>query len=264
MNLDLKGKKAFVCGSTQGIGRAAAIEIALLGADVTLIARNEPRLKTVQEVLDVSQGQSHDYIIADFSEPEQLQERLVSYCQMQKLHEAHILINNTGGPAGGPIYEADIDEFRQAYDKHLICNHLLVQTLVPLMKQAQYGRIVNVISTSVKEPIQGLGVSNTTRWAVASWAKTMSVELAPHQITMNNVLPGFTKTARLDSLIEKSALQTGRSIEEVEKAMIDSVPSKRFGTAEEVGAAIAFLTTPVAAYINGTNMIVDGGRTRSL
>lgn len=264
MNLDLTGKKAFVCGSTQGIGRAAAIEIALLGANVTLIARNEPRLRTVQEILDTSKGQAHDYIIADFGEPQALQDKLLQYCQSHKLYEAHILINNTGGPAGGPIYEADIDEFKQAYEKHLVCNHLLVQTLVPLMKKAQYGRIVNVISTSVKEPIMGLGVSNTTRWAVASWAKTLSVELAPHQITVNNVLPGFTKTARLDSLIEKRALQSGKSIEEVETAMMNSVPSQRFGKAEEVGTAIAFLTTPSAAYINGTNITVDGGRTKSL
>ncbi len=264
MNLDLSHKKAFICGSSQGIGKAVAEEIALLGANITLIARNEPRLKTVQEVLDTSKGQTHDYIVVDFSNPQQVKEKVVQYCQAHSLQEAHILVNNTGGPAGGPIFDADTDEFRQAYEMHLLVNHLLVQTLVPLMKQAQYGRIINIISTSVKEPIEGLGVSNTTRWAVASWAKTLSVELAPFGITVNNLLPGFTKTARLDSLMESRAIKSGKSLEEIEKSFMNSVPAGRFGQPEEQGAAVAFLASPAAAYITGINLTVDGGRTKSL
>ena len=264
MNLDLTGKKAFVCGSSQGIGRAAAIELALLGANITLIARNEPRLKTVQEILDTSKGQNHDFILADFTDPENLQNQLVQYGQQHNLHEAHILINNTGGPPGGKIIDANPDEFKQAYSNHLICNHLLVQALTPLMKQANYGRIINVISTSVKEPIPGLGVSNTTRWAVASWAKTLSGELGQFGITVNNVLPGFTKTARLESIMEHRASKSGKSSEEIEQQFLQTVPAGRFGDAEEVGAAIAFLASPAAGYINGVNLTVDGGRTKSL
>lgn len=264
MNLNLKEKIAFICGSTQGIGKSAALEIALLGANVVLIGRNEPRLKTAFELLDTSQGQKHAYLIADFNDPENLQRTVLAYCQQQNFHEAHILVNNTGGPPGGPIFDADIEEFKQAYSNHLICNHLLVQTLVPLMKQAQYGRIINIISTSVKEPIDGLGVSNTTRWAVASWAKTLANELGQFGITVNNVLPGFTKTARLDSLIEGRALKAGKSVAEMEQEMMSSIPARRFGKAEELGAAIAFLASPAASYINGINLVVDGGRTKSL
>ena len=264
MNLDLTGKKALVAGSTQGIGKAAAMELALLGANVTLVARNEPRLKTVQELLDTSKGQVHDYIIADFAEPEILQKKILLYCQEKRLSEFHILVNNTGGPQGGNIYDASIEEFKQAYSQHLICNHLLVQILVPLMKQAGYGRIINVISTSVKEPIDGLGVSNTTRWAVASWAKTLAGELGQYGITVNNVLPGFTKTARLDSIINSQSAKSGKDADVIEKSMLSTVPARRFASADEIGAAVAFLASPAASYINGINLPVDGGRTKSL
>ncbi|MCU0443330.1 MAG: SDR family oxidoreductase [Microscillaceae bacterium] len=264
MNLDLTEKRALVCGSTQGIGKAAAIELALLGANVTLMARNEPRLQTVKELLDTSQGQQHDYIVADFTQPEEVKNQVLKYCQQNKINEWHILVNNTGGPAGGSAFEADVEEFKQAYSNHLIVNHLLVQTLVPLMKQAGYGRIINVISTSVKEPIMGLGVSNTTRWAVASWAKTLSVELGGFGITVNNLLPGYTRTARLDTIFTTNAQKSGKTIEQIEQEVLATVPAKRFGTSEEQGAAIAFLASPAAAYINGVNLVVDGGRTKSL
>lgn len=264
MNLDLTGKKALVCGSTQGIGKAAALELALLGADIVLIARNEPRLNTVLEQLDTSKGQKHSYLIADFTQPEQVRERVLGYCQAEKLHTFHILINNTGGPAGGAILEADTDDFQKTFQNHLLCNHLLVQTLVPLMKQANYGRIINVISTSVKEPLEGLGVSNTIRWAVASWAKTLAGELGAYGITVNNVLPGFTQTARLNAIIDARVQKTGKSQAEVEAEMLNTVPAKRFGQPEELGAMIAFLASPAAGYINGTNIVIDGGRTKSL
>ncbi|MEO1652092.1 MAG: SDR family oxidoreductase [Bacteroidota bacterium] len=264
IQLDLKNKLAFVGGSTQGIGKAAALELAARGANVVLIARNEPRLLTSRESLDTSQGQTHAYIIADHSEPEQVQERVLQYCQQEKLKEAHILINNSGGPAPGAIFDADPDDFRMAYEQHLIVNQLLVQTLTPLMKQAQYGRIINIISTSVKEPIAGLGVSNTTRWAVAAWAKTLAQELAPFGITVNNILPGFIKTGRLDSLIENRAQKAGVSREEMEQQLISMVPAGRLGETNEIGAAIAFLASPAASYINGINLPVDGGKTRNL
>lgn len=260
MNLDLTGKHALVCGSTQGIGKAAAMELAALGADVTLVARNEGRLKNA--VADLPGKGKHDYFIADFSNPEQLRTALGKYLLKEKT--IHILVNNTGGPPGGAITEATAEEFTTAFSNHLLCNHLLVQSLLPGMKNAKYGRIINIISTSVKQPLRGLGVSNTIRAAVANWAKTLSFELGQFGITVNNILPGYTSTQRLESILESKAVKSGITKELVEKEMLIEIPAGRFGKAEEVAAAIAFLASPAAAYINGINLPVDGGRTGNL
>ncbi|KAA5544190.1 SDR family oxidoreductase [Adhaeribacter rhizoryzae] len=262
MDLNLHQKQAIVCGSTQGIGKATAVELALLGASVTLVARNEEKLKATVAELDTSQGQQHDYIVADFTQPEILAEKIQQYVQQKTA--VHILVNNTGGPAGGPILEAKLEEFTAAFASHLICNHILVQAVVPLMKPANYGRIINIISTSVKQPLPGLGVSNTTRGAVANWAKTLSFELAPFNITVNNVLPGATITGRHTSLIQARAEKSGKSVAEIEADMLKNIPAGRFGESKEVAAAAAFLATPAAAYINGVSMQVDGGRVSSL
>jgi 3-oxoacyl-[acyl-carrier protein] reductase len=258
MDLNLRAKQAIVCGSTQGIGQASALELALLGASVTLIARNEERLQQTLALLDTSQGQQHDYLVADFSRPDTVEEKIRAYVAQPRA--VHILVNNTGGPAGGPILDATPDEFRQAFSSHLVCNHLLAQAVVPGMKQARYGRIINIISTSVKQPLPGLGVSNTTRGAVANWAKTLSYELAEFGITVNNVLPGATVTGRHTSLIEARAQKTGQSIADIEAGMLQAIPAARFGEPKEVAAAVAFLATPAAAYINGVSIQVDGGR----
>ena len=259
MDLNLKGKNAIVCGSTQGIGEAAAIELAKLGANITLIARNEGKLLSVLNDLDKSQGQVHSFLSIDFSNSEVLKEEVASLKD-----EYHILINNTGGPAGGPIADAKTTSFEDAFRMHLINNQILVQQVVKGMKSAGYGRIVNIISTSVKAPIPGLGVSNTIRAAVANWAKTLSIELGGYAITVNNVLPGFTNTNRLKSIISNRAEVQGKSKEEIEKAMKSQVPAARFGEANEIANAVAFLCTPAASYINGINVPVDGGRTKSL
>lgn len=261
MNLNLTGKQAVVCGSTQGIGKAAAHELALLGAHVTLIARNETKLKEGVQELNKLGDVQHDYIVADFSNPEEVEECIHHYASK---NTAHILVNNTGGPPAGPAIEAEVSAFTKAFQNHLVCNHLLTQALVPGMKQAQYGRIINIISTSVKVPIRGLGVSNTIRGAVASWAKTLASELAPFGITVNNVLPGTTMTARLDSIIQSTAEKNGISYQEAKARMIAEVPAGRISEPHEVAAAIAFLATPAAAYITGINVPVDGGRTGSL
>jgi 3-oxoacyl-[acyl-carrier protein] reductase len=260
MNLDLTGKHALVCGSTQGIGKAAAMELAAAGANITLIARNEPRLKNA--VADLPGPGKHDYLIADFSNPQQLREVVGKYMQKEKTF--HILVNNTGGPPGGPITEAKPEEFTDAFSNHLLCNHILVQAVLPGMKAAGYGRIINVISTSVKAPLKGLGVSNTIRAAVANWAKTLSFEVAKFGITVNNVLPGATATQRLDSILENKSNKTGISKADAEKEMLHEIPAGRFAAPEEVAAAIAFLASPAAAYINGINLPVDGGRTGNL
>lgn len=262
MNLDLTNKRAIVCGSTQGIGKAAAIELAQMGASVTLVARNEESLRKVKGELDASKGQQHDYLCADFSQPNDLKTNIETH--IQRTGPAHILVNNTGGPPGGPITNARIDEFTQAFSNHLLCNHILVQALLDGMKNEKYGRIINVISTSVKQPLRGLGVSNTIRAAVANWAKTLSLEVAPYGITVNNVLPGATSTARLSTLIDAKSKKTGHSIDALEKEMLAEIPAGRFADPSEIAAAIAFLASPAAAYINGINVPVDGGRTGCL
>jgi 3-oxoacyl-[acyl-carrier protein] reductase len=263
MNLSLNGKKAFVCGSTQGIGKAAALELAALGAGVVLVARNEDALKSVVNELDTSAGQKHGYIAADFSDPEGLKAKVTDYLAAN-IAPVHILVNNTGGPAAGRAIDADPQQFIDTFRNHLVCNHILAQALVPGMKAEKYGRIINVISTSVKQPIPGLGVSNTIRGAVASWAKTLAGELGEFGITVNNVLPGSTVTGRLQSIIENKAKKAGVSVAEIEAQMRAEIPAARFGTAEEIANGIAFLASPAASYINGINLPVDGGRTNSL
>jgi len=263
MDINLEGKKAFVCGSTQGIGKAAAIELAKLGATIVLLARNEESLRQVKDELDTSKSRQHDYIAADFSEPETLQSKVGEHLEKNP-SPVHILVNNTGGPPAGKAIDADLQEFISAFQNHLICNQILVQSLIEGMKSEKYGRIINVISTSVKQPIPNLGVSNTIRGAVASWAKTLAGELGEFGITVNNVLPGFTKTRRLQSIIENKARKTGDSIEKIEREMQAETPAKRFAESYEIANAIAFLASPAASYISGVNLPVDGGRTGCL
>jgi 3-oxoacyl-[acyl-carrier protein] reductase len=261
MNLSLEGKMAIVCGSTQGIGLAIAKELALLGANCTLIARNEEALKSAINDLDNTLLQQHGYLVADFSKPDTLRTIVQTHVND---HSVHILVNNTGGPPGGPITEASDQEFLNAFNQHLICNHILTKAVIPSMKKEGYGRIINIISTSVKIPLRNLGVSNTIRAAVASWSKTMSLELGEFNITVNNVLPGFTRTQRLDSIVSNAASSKKRSKEEIEKEMELEVPLKRFGDVSEIAAVAAFLASPAASYVNGVSVAVDGGRTGSI
>jgi 3-oxoacyl-[acyl-carrier protein] reductase len=262
MDLSLEGKHAFVCGSTQGIGKATALALASLGAKITLLARNEEQLiNVVRELERVSSG-NHDYICVDFSKPQELKSKVDSY--ISKNNPIHILINNTGGPPGGAITEAKTEEFIAAFNNHLICNHILVQAVLSGMKSAGYGRIINVISTSAKQPIKGLGVSNTIRAAVANWSKTLSFEVAKFGITVNNVLPGATTTHRQQTLFEAKAKLKNTSVEEIEKESLREIPARRFAQPEEIADAIAFLASPAAGYINGINLPVDGGRTGNL
>ncbi|MFM7710130.1 MAG: SDR family oxidoreductase [Ferruginibacter sp.] len=262
MNLDLNGKTALVCGSTQGLGLASAIELALLGANIVLMARNETSLQAALQQLDTRHNQQHQYLVADFSDNASVQNAIQAY--ISKGNTIHILINNTGGPAGGKAIDANSSEFITAFQAHLINNHQLSQAVVPGMKAAGFGRIINIISTSVKQPIAGLGVSNTIRAAVANWSKTLATELGPFGITVNNVLPGFTATVRADYVIKKKAADSGKTEDEVMKELVAEIPAKRIGQPNEFGAAVAFLCSPAAAYINGINLPVDGGRTGCL
>ncbi len=262
MDLNLKNKVAVVCGSTQGIGKATALELSQLGAELVLVARNEDKLKSVIKELDTKNGQKHSYIIADFSKPIELEKTLQKW--VAEGNKVNILVNNTGGPKGGPIREAHTSEFIDTFNQHLICNHILVQNLYPLMQKEGYGRIINVISTSVKQPLNNLGVSNTIRGAVASWSKTLANELGEFNITVNNVLPGATNTDRLQTLAKIKSDKVNKSVDTIFEGMASESPMNRIAEPEEIASAIAFLASPAAGYINGINVPVDGGRTKSL
>jgi 3-oxoacyl-[acyl-carrier protein] reductase len=260
MELHLKKKNALVCGSTQGIGKATAMALAHEGANVTLVARNRDKLKAV--LAELPNNENHSLIVADFSNPRDLQEQVIKF--IEKKHGFHILINNTGGPRSGDILNASLEEFENAFTQHLKCNHVLAQATIPFMKEEGYGRIINIISTSVKEPIPGLGVSNTIRGAVGNWSKTLSIELGAFGITVNNVLPGFTETERLNEIIQIKANGAGTSFEEMSDIMKNYTPAKRFAKPEETANVITFLASKAASYVNGINVPVDGGRTKSL
>ncbi len=262
MQLDLTDRHALVCGASQGIGRACAIELAALGASVTLLARSPDALQALAAALPRQHaGQRHDWRSVDMLDTAALAREAAGIAAARPVQ---ILVNNTGGPPGGLAHAAEPAAFESAFRQHLLAGQALLQALLPGMRDSRYGRIVNVISTSVKEPIAGLGVSNTVRAAVAGWAKTLAGELAADGITVNNVLPGYTRTARLDGLIAATAARTGQSAEAVAGEMLAGVPARRFGEAAEVAAVIAFLCTPAAAYVNGVSIAVDGGRTRAL
>lgn len=253
----LLGRKALVCGASEGIGLASARALAALGADVTLLARREDALRAALATLDDSHGQAHALLVADL---------LDLHAVLPAIADAGygILVNNSAGPAGGALRSADEAQLLTVFRQHVIGAQQLLQAVLPGMRAARWGRIVNVISTSVKEPIPMLGVSNTIRGAMASWAKTLATELAADGITVNNVLPGYTRTQRLQQILRDRAAATGKSEAAVAEAMLASVPAARFAEAEEIAHAVAFLCQPMSGYINGVNLPVDGGRTKSL
>lgn len=259
MNLNLKGKIALVGGASQGIGQAAAEELAALGARVILLSRSKDKLEQVAKGLS---GSGHKILALDVSDRATLKSE-VSHL-LQEVGPIEILVCNTGGPKSGPIVNAAEEEFIAAFQNHVLVNNLLVQLLLPGMKERGYGRIVNVISTSVKIPIPGLGVSNTIRAAVANWAKSLSLEVASFGVTVNNVLPGYTETPRLDVIRKATADRLHSSEQAVSEDWLKATPAGRFGKPSEIAAGVAFLCSPAAAFINGINLPIDGGRTGSL
>ena len=262
MNQPLAGRHALVCGASEGIGRATAFALAKLGASVTALSRRQDRLdELVADLAIVSPGQSHQSLAADVTDADVLAMRVRALADSSPVH---ILVNNTAGPAGGTAHGADPSAYLAVFQQHLIANQILLQSVLPGMRSAAFGRIVNIISTSVKEPIANLGVSNTVRGAVASWAKTLASELGGFGITVNNVLPGYTRTQRLDQILAERSASTGKSTDDIASTMLATVPAGRFAQPEEIAAAVAFLCSPEAGYINGINLPVDGGRTRSL
>lgn len=262
MDLSLNGRRALVCGSSQGIGRAVAQELAHNGASVTLIARNPEMLIEALASLSVHAEQHHHAIAVDMSNEAELLTHVKN--SVDEHGAIHILVNNTSGPPSGSLVESTVESLKQAFENHVLVAHQLTKLLLPGMTAAAYGRIINIISTSVKQPIEGLGVSNTIRGAMASWSKTMANEVGGLGITVNNVLPGATETDRLTAIIARNATNQGRTEDDVRRAMQSEIPVGRFARAEEIANAVGFLASPAASYINGTSILVDGGRTRSL
>ncbi|SVA62979.1 uncharacterized protein METZ01_LOCUS115833 [marine metagenome] len=255
MSLSLSGKRAVVCGSTDGIGKATAYKLAEQGAEIILVARNPKKLDKTLHDLPVKNDQNHNMICADFNLPEELEKHISELSDF-----VHILVNNSGGPPGGPLVEAKKEEFRLAFERHVICNQILAKAFVPCMKELGFGRIINIISTSVKQVIPGLGVSNTTRGAVANWARTLALELGQFGITVNNILPGYTDTGRLQSLAETRAKEQGVTVDDIRAGWVKSVPLARIGKPDEIASAVSFLASDAAGYINGADIPVDGGR----
>lgn len=262
MDLNLAGKRALVGGASQGLGAACAWQLATQGAEVIVLARSEDKLAELVRQLPATGGQKHSYICADSADIPHLTTEVQA--QLEEGGAISIWVNNTGGPAPGPAHLASPQEFAHAFSQHLPGSQAILQLLLPGMRELGYGRIINVLSTSVKTPLPNLGVSNSIRAAMANWAKTLSRELAVDGITVNNVLPGLTRTARLASLVAHSAQATGKTELEIEDKLLMEVPARRFAEPEEFANAVGFLASPAAAYINGTNLPVDGGATASL
>lgn len=258
--LSLKGKRALVCGGSKGLGFASAKAIASLGAEVILLSRKRENLEIALASLP---GSGHSVIEADLSKVESLIQALDRNAALLS-RPVHILVNNSGGPPGGPIIEATVDDFRAPFESHLLCSHALVQRMLPCMISEKYGRVLNIISTSVKQPIPGLGVSNSIRGAMAGWAKTLSIEVAKHGVTVNNILPGATTTERLSEIVQAKSLKLGLSLSVVEEEMRKEIPMGRFGEPDEFGAVVAFLASPAASYVSGVSIPVDGGRTGAI
>ena len=254
-------RHALVCGASEGIGRATAFALAGAGLSVTVLSRRMERLRELVSELPASDGQVHGCVATDANDSAGLASAVAALCAKRPVQ---VLVNNTAGPPGGPAHAAPIDQDQAVFRQQIVANQILVQAVLPGMREAGFGRIVNIISTSVKEPIANLGVSNTVRGAVASWAKTLASELGGQGITVNNVLPGYTRTQRLEQILDERAAASGKSREDIAAAMLATVPAARFAEPAEIAAAVAFLCSPEAGYINGINLPVDGGRTRSL
>jgi 3-oxoacyl-[acyl-carrier protein] reductase len=261
---NLKGRSALVCGGSKGIGFASAIYLAEMGAKVTILARNESDLQEAVTALPNPNPEiKHSFIACDTNNIEELKSKIIA--KQSELGQPYlILVNNSGGPPAGPISSARNEDFQAAFHQHLIVNHTISLLLIPGMKENHFGRIINVISTSVKQPLPNLGVSNTIRAAVANWSKTMANELAKDGITVNNVLPGATETDRLATIIQNKAAKTGNDLESVTAEMLHEIPAGRFGQPREIAAAVGFLASTESSYITGINIPVDGGRTGNL
>jgi 3-oxoacyl-[acyl-carrier protein] reductase len=256
----LAGRYALVCGASSGIGRASALALAAAGAELTVLARRADRLETLLPELLAAGAPRAAGLVQDLDDRDALG---VALDQLVAEHPVHVVVHNTGGPPGGPLIEVGEAELLHYFARHVASAQLLVKKTLPGMVEAGYGRFIQIVSTSVREPIPGLGLSNTIRAAMGGWAKSLSQELPPG-ITINSVLPGFTNTERLDSLASSRASTSGQTAESIREAWVQQVPEARIAEPDEPAALVAFLASPAAGYIRGTAIAVDGGRMRSI
>jgi 3-oxoacyl-[acyl-carrier protein] reductase len=259
--IDLSSYRALVCGASAGIGRACAMALAKAGAEVTVLARSQDKLEALEPELKEA-GAKDTHVIAV-----SMDDRVTLRAKVEK-HQRdfgayHILVHNTGGPKAGPMLEKTEDDLLATFERHQLTAHMLVRLLLPGMKEAGYGRFVNILSTSVREPIDGLGLSNAIRAGMVGWAKTVANELPPN-VTINNVLPGFTATERLTELKKAMAERTDRTEDEVEAEWVGGIPEGRLGRPDEIGSVVLFLASPLASYMRGSSLAVEGGRLKSL
>ena len=250
----LKGQTALVCGASKGIGRACALMLARAGARVIACARSQSNLDSLVAEMH---GDGHETVVLDLEDIEAVRRAVSSMGVVQ------IVVNNSGGPPGGALLDNALEDFEGPFRRHLHAAHTIVQMLSPGMKEAGSGRIVNIISTSVREPIDNIGLSNTLRGAMASWSKSLSRELAPC-ITINNNLPGFTDTDRLGSLASSISEKTGSPVEEITEGWLSGVPIQRLVDPLETAVAVTFLCLSSSGAISGVSLAVDGGRMRSI
>lgn len=257
----LKGKTALVCGGSDGLGYGAAEQLAKAGSRIILVGRSADKLKAKKAAIDSINSLDNKSLQLDFNNLEAVEQTVADLVSEIPIH---ILINNCGGPPPGKLVDAKLNDLKVAFGQHILASHIISKKLIPTMKSTGYGRIINIISTSVRQPIMGLGVSNTIRGAMASWSKTLSLELANTGITVNNILPGATKTDRLTNIISAKQKKFNISEEEARNQMLNQIPMGRFAEVEEVAKAILFLASPDASYITGVNLQVDGGKIKSI
>ncbi|MEI8027918.1 MAG: SDR family oxidoreductase [Pseudomonadota bacterium] len=255
LDLSLSGRTAVVCGSSQGLGEASAVALASQGANLVCIARNKEMLDSVVTGLV---GERHQFFICDFEKREQVENIAKQLSDMN----IDILVNNAGGPPPNPATQSSDADYLSAFQMHLLTAATLSNAVIPKMKEQQWGRIVNIVSVSGKTPVANLAVSNSVRGAVINWSKTLSNEVASHGITVNCVLPGYTRTSRLEQLNTLAAQRTGKTKQEVESGIIAQIPMGRFGRPEEIAAAVAFYSAPASSFVTGTCLPVDGGWTK--
>lgn len=262
MKIDLTGKNAIVGGASQGLGFSIARQFAICGANLILISRSEEKLMKAIKQLPNNGSQIFRYFVADFSNPTSFQEDLKKF--ISEIGNIHILVNNSGGPSSGAANSAKLEDYISAFNSHLLSFQSLVQLVLSGMKAEKFGRIINITSVGAKQPIDNLGVSNTIRGAVSSWAKILSRELAPFGITVNNILPGYIATERLNYLFQNIAERNQTTLDFEFHKLANDIPAGRIGNPEEIGYVAAFLASNYANYITGINLPVDGGYLRTL
>ncbi len=261
MKIDLAGRTAVVCGASQGLGLASAIGLARAGANLVICARSEDKIATAAAALE-AEGVEVLGVPTDLTSVEQID--ALAGTALERFGTIDILVNNAGGPPPGTFDDLSEADWRAAVDLTLMSAVELTRRLLPAMRAQRWGRIVNITSTSVKQPVDGLILSNSIRMAVVGWAKTLANEVGRDQVVINNVCPGYTTTDRLGQLAANIAARDGIAEDQVFENWASMVPLRRLATPEEFANVVVFLSSEQAAYVHGTTIAVDGGRSQSV